>query len=123
MPVVTEGRYAAEFLLSELGVNYSRDNIVIAAGSGVVKAGTVCGKVTASGKFKPSPAAGATGEQVGSAINIYEVDATSVDVVVSAITRGAEVNGKIIAYEATVNDDAKKSAKNAQLATAGIIVR
>ena len=88
-----------------------------------MKAGTVLGKVTASGKFKPSPNTGATGEQVGSAINIYDVDATSVDVSVAAVARGAEVNGKIIVYEATVNDGTKKAAKNAQLAAVGIVVR
>ena len=43
MTVFTEGRHAAEFLLSEGERNFSRDNIVIAA-SQVIKPGTLLGK-------------------------------------------------------------------------------
>ncbi len=123
MVALVEGRHSAEFLLSEQGVNYSRDNVVIVSGAGVVKAGTVLGEVTASGKYRPSPATGATGEQVASVINLYDVDATSADVTAAVIARTAEVNKNIIVYEATVNDDAKKAAKAVQLAAVGIIVR
>lgn len=123
MTVFTEGRHAAEFLMEELGVNHARDTITIASGSGVVEAGTVLGKITASGKYKPSTATGSDGAQTAVALNIYKVDATSADVQVAAVTRGASVNGKIIAYDATVDDATKKAAKAAQLAAVGIIVR
>lgn len=121
--VFNEGRHAAEFLLWEQGITYSRDNITVASGSGELKAGTVLGKIAASGKYKASTATGTDGGQTGVAVLLYDVDATSADVKVAAITRAAEVNGKILAYDATVDDDAKKAAKAAQLAAVGIIVR
>lgn len=80
--------------------------------------------VTVGGKYVPSPAAAADGSDQACAINIYEVDATSADVKVAAFTRDAEVNGNCLEYAASVNDDAKKAAKHAQLAqNAGIVVR
>lgn len=123
MAVLTEARHTGEFVISEGNGHISRDTITIASGAGVVRAGTVLGKVTASGKYLPSPATGATGEQVATVVNIYEVDATSADVTVAAITRNAEINGNTLAYEATVNDSTKKAAKATQLAAVGIIVR
>ena len=123
MTVFTEGRHAAEFVMEELGVNFARDTITIVSGAGVIAPGTVLGKITASGKYKPSTATGADGGQTAVALNLYEVDATSADVEVAAITRGATVNGKLIAYDSTVDDDAKKAAKATQLAAAQIIVR
>lgn len=124
--VLTEGRHAAEFIMEELGVSFSRDNIVIPAGTGKVGPGTVLGAITATGKFIPSPAAvveGKEGAETAKAINIYGVDATDTDVAVAAIVRGSTVNSHIIQYDATVADDAAKAGKNAQLASVGIVVR
>lgn len=121
--VLSQSRPPLQFLMSEANFHRSRDNIVIVAGAGVVKPGTVLGKITASGKYAPSPATGATGVETAAAINLYQVDATSADAAVSAVTRDCEVNGKTLFFEATVNDDAKKAAKAAQLKAAGIVVR
>lgn len=121
--VLTQARSPAEFIMREANGSISRDYIVIVSGSGVVKPGTVLGKLTASGKYAPSPATGADGSQTGAAINIYGVDATSADVRVAAITRHAEVNGKTLEYATSVNDDAKKAAKAVQLAAVDILVR
>lgn len=123
MAVLTETRHAGEFVLSEGNGNISRDNITIVSGAGVIRAGTVLGKITASGKYTPSPATGADGSQNAVAINLYEVDATSADVAVSAIMRDAEVNSNILAYAASVDDNTKKAAKATQLASVNIIVR
>lgn len=123
MTVYTEGRHAAEFVLSEANGGRSRDTITIVSGAGVVKVGTVLGKITASGKYAPSPATGADGSQTGAAINLYEVDATSADVAVAAIVRHAEVNKNLLVYEGTVDQPAEKVTKNGELATVGIITR
>lgn len=123
MAVMTETRHAGEFVLSEGNGNISRDNIVIVSGAGVVRAGTVLGKITASGKYTPSPHTGADGSQTAVAINLYEVDATSADAAVSAIMRDAEVNANILAYAASVDDNTKKATKATQLAAVNIIVR
>ena len=123
MSTLTEGRYAAEFLLSEGNGNISREVVTVVSGAGALKAGTVLGKVTASGKYKAAAADATDGSEDAIAIALYDVDATSADAAVAVIARNAEVNGKILSYHASVNTDAEKPACAASLATAGIIVR
>lgn len=118
--VLTEGRHAADFIISEAEGKRSRDTIIIASGAGKVLPGTVLGKVTASGKYVPSPDTGADGSQTAAAINIYEVDATSADVSVAAINADAEVNVNELVYHSTVNDATKKGTKQTQLRALGI---
>lgn len=74
-------------------------------------------------KYRSADPTNTDGSGVARAILIYDVDATSADVAVAAITRHAEVNGKILTYDAAVDDAAKKAVKIAELAAAGIIVR
>lgn len=126
MTKFTEGRHPGEFILSEANFHRSRGKVTIASGSGVVKGGTVIGKITSGGKFAPSPHASTTGiegAETGSAITIYDVDATSADVEVAVIDNDAEVKGFALTFDASVSDDAKKTTKIAQLRTAGIRVR
>lgn len=123
MTILTEGRYAGEFILSEGDAGYSRDNVIVASGAGVVAPGTVLAKVTASGKYVPSPATGSDGSQTAVAVAIGSCDATSADAKVAVISRFAQVKAAVLAFEATVNDGTKKAAKHAQLAAVGIIVR
>lgn len=222
MPVFTESRHAAEFVMSEAEAGYSRDNIVIASGQGKLEPGSVVGKITKGGevsvtktdvgggkgaitlanpaygagvkegryrvivvepgsdagnfivedpdgivvisgevgvavddalkftwadggtdveagdiayidvaiadpddvgKYAFSPNTGSTGAEEASAVILYGVDATDEDVKVPALVRHSSVNGNIIAYHSSVDDDTKKAAKNAQLKAAGIVVR
>lgn len=123
MVTYTEGRHPGEGLLSEANFHRSRDKITILSGSGVLVPGTVLGKITASGKYKPSTATGSDGGQTAAAILLYPVDATSADVDVAAITRDAEWNGNTLTYGATLDDDTKKAAARTQLAAVGIIAR
>lgn len=126
MTTFTEGRHSTEGLISEANFHRSRDNLVIAAGSGLIVAGMVLGKVTASGKYVPSANAEVTGEEgaeVGAAIALYNCDATSADQRIAAITRDAEWNGNTLSFDSTVNDASKKATKVAQLAAKGIIAR
>jgi len=123
MTTKTEGPRALGFLLSEANGNRSRDNITIVSGAGVLVAGTVLGKITASGKYTDSPATGADGSQTAVAVLAYDVDATSADVKTVGITRDAEIKVDELTYEGTVDDATKKTAKATQLAAVGIIVR
>jgi hypothetical protein len=126
MAALTEGRHPGEFILSEASGSRSRDSITIKTGAGVVKAGTVVGKITADGKYWPSHDGIDTGEEgaeTAVAVTIYEVDATDADQAVAAITRDAEVNGKVLEYASTVTTDPEKAAKHAELSAVGIIVR
>lgn len=122
MTVFTRGRNACEGLLSEQENYYSRDEITILSGAGVLVPGTVLAKVTASGKYVPSAATGADGSQTAVAILLYGVDATSADVKVAAITRTASWALPTLTYGSTVNDNTKKLAARTQLAAVGIIV-
>ncbi len=129
MEAFTQGKLAAEGVLSEANGNRSRDTITIVSGAGVIEPMTVLGLYTSGanvGKYGPAPAAAAStdvGNQVALAINLYRVDATSADAPAVTLTRDCEVIGANLTYEATVNDATKKTAKVAQLAAVGIIVR
>lgn len=126
MTTFTEDRHPGEFLLSEANFHRSRGKVTIASGSGVLKPGTVIGKITASGKFAPSANAvveGVEGAETAKAITLYGVDATSADVEVAVIENDAEVKGFALEFDASVNDATKKAAKATQLAAVGIKVR
>ena len=123
MTILTEGKHAASFILSEASGMRSRDTITIVSGAGVVLAGTVLGKITASGKYTPSTVAAADGSQTAAAVNIYEVDATSADVEVAGITRDAEVNKNELTFAADADTAPEQAAKLVSLATVGIIAR
>lgn len=64
------------------------DNVTIVSGSGVLVPGTVLGKITASGKYKPSTTGAVDGSQTPVAILADAVDATSADVKVGAYFSG-----------------------------------
>lgn len=129
MEAFTQGKLAAEGILSEANGNRSRDTITIVSGAGVIEPMTVLGLYTSgenAGKYGPAPADAAStdeGNQVAKAVNLCRVDATSADAPAAALTRDCEVIGANLTYEATVNDATKKAAKAAQLAAVGIIVR
>lgn len=123
MTVFTEGRHAGEFLKSEAAGSRSRDAVTIVSGAGVLAAGTVLGKITASGKFKPATATGSDGGQTAAAVLMYPVDATAADALATAITRDAEVNASTLTFGATIDDATKRGAALAQLAGVGIIAR
>ncbi len=123
MAILTERQRAVEGLLSEGPGSISRDAITIVSGAGVLAPGTVLGKITASGKYKPATATGSDGGQTAVAVLVCGVDATSADVEVTAITRNAEWAIGDLTYDSSVDDDAKKLAKRTQLAAVGIIAR
>ena len=124
MTVLNENPHDGNFILSEDDEGrLSRDNIIVASGAGKLRPGTVLGKLTASGKFVPSPETAADGSETAVAVLVGSVDATSADVIAVAVTRHAEVNRYGLLYDATVDDDAKKAGKWDQLRAAGIVVR
>lgn len=126
MTTVTEGRHAAEFLLSEAEGTRSRDKVTLEGGftdAGKLKPGTVLGQIAANSKWAASPASGSDGSQTAKAVLLDWVDLADGDVDAAVIARDAEVNGDCLEYEATVDTDNEKAAKATQLAAVGIIVR
>ncbi|MFN3686106.1 head decoration protein [Salinarimonas sp.] len=125
MNTLNEGPRDLAFLLSEGNGSVSRDVRTIAAGAGVLAAGTVLGTITANGKFVASPNAeveGLEGAEVARAILAYGVDATSADVQAVVIdgVGGVEVKGPMLLFHPSVDNTTKRNAKLAQLRAAGI---
>ncbi len=63
------------------------------------------------------------GAEVACAIALYAADPTDAVVKIAGITRHAQFKVDVLSYDTTVNDDTKKAAKIAELATRGIIAR
>jgi hypothetical protein len=92
MSVKTEGRHAAEFVLSEGNGSISRDNIVILSGAGVVVPGTVLGKISVGDGSSAAKSGGNTGD------GTFVLDATA------PVKSGAKVGVYTLrCYEAVTN--------------------
>ena len=68
MTIKTEGVYAGEFLLSEANGTRSREEVVIAAGSGILPAGALIALITATNAATPTADEGNTGDGTISAL-------------------------------------------------------
>jgi len=129
MNTFTEGRHATEGLLWEQDFAYSRAEITIAAGSGVVAPGAVLGKYTGganAGKYALAPAAAAdpdVGNQTAVAVALYGCDATSADQKIVAIMRDAIWNRNTLSYHPSVDQAGEKTTKMSQLSAVGIECR
>ncbi|MBB1499392.1 head decoration protein [Paracoccus sp. MC1862] len=123
MPVLTEPPSMGDVLKYEVNPNYTRETVTLLMGM-PYPAGAVLGRITASGKYTLSAATGADGAQTAVAVLLYPVNATLADAVGVVVARGPAIVSRAgLAYEATVNDAAKITAKIGQLASAGIIAR
>ena len=123
MPVLTEPPSMGDVLKYEVNPNYTREVVTLLAGT-PYPVGSVLGKITASGKYTLSPATGADGSQVATAVLLYAVDATLADAVGIVVARGPAIVSRAgLAYDATVDDGAKITTKIGQLAAAGIVAR
>ena len=121
MTTYTEPGRALDFLISEAPGTLSRDNVTLAAGSGVLAAGTVLGAL-ASGKYAPfDEDSSSDGPVVASAILCYETDATA-DAEATVISRLAEVDANGLTWHSN-NDTNDKAAGVLELASQFIIVR
>lgn len=126
MTVKTDHLGTGAFLKSEGPGHISREAIVIASGSGIVLAGTVLGKITASGKFKPYDDDGGEsddGSRSAAAILLADVDATSADAKAVGIVRLAEVWSDRLVWSAGVTTPTEKTNGLADLAAKYVIAR
>src|SRR5262245_7643434 len=126
MTTLTMAPTLGELLKFELNANYSRETVTLKSGTNYAL-GSVLGKITASGKFRLSPAAqvvGDEGAETAVAVLIEAVDATSGDKTGLVLARGPVIVSKaVIVFDASVDQPAEKTAKQAQLAAAGIVPR
>lgn len=120
MTAYTEGQLPLEALFWEAHPSMSREQVTIVSGSGVVVAGTVLGKITASGKYEPYDDGNAGGSDAAVAVSLYTVDATSADKTVAAVVRLAGVKKDALQWKAA-NDTTSKNAAYTNLKTVNII--
>lgn len=126
MTVKTSHLGTGAFLKSEGAGHISRDTIVIASGSGIVLAGTVLGKITVGGKYKPYDDDGGEsddGSRTAAAILLADVDATDADAQGVGIVRLAEVWTDRLVWGAGVTTETEKTNGLADLAAKFVIAR
>lgn len=123
MPVLTDQPSMGDVLKYEVNPNYTREVITLLQGQ-PYPVGSVMGKITASGKYKMATADGDDGAQTAIGVLLYAVDATLADAVGIVLVRGPAIVSRAgLAYDTTVDDEAKLTAKIGQLAAVGIIAR
>lgn len=96
MPALSQGKYTAEFLLSEGNGSISREEVIIAAAAGAMVPGTVLGKLTATGKYVAYVDAAADGSGVAAGVLYAAVPDLGVDQKGVAIVRNAEVMDSLL---------------------------
>ncbi|WEJ33871.1 head decoration protein [Devosia sp. SD17-2] len=107
---IVEGRYASDWLKREADSHFSREEAIIASGAGIVQTGTVVGKITASGKYKPVTVAASDGSQTAAGIVLNPVDATSADQNTVIIVRDAIVVHQGLKYGADIDTTNERTA-------------
>jgi hypothetical protein len=123
MPVLTEQPSMGDVLKYEVNPNYTRETVTLLAGM-PYPVGSVLGQITASGKYKLATSGGTDGAQTATAVLLYAVDATLADATGIVVARGPSIVSRAgLAYDATVDDGTKITAKIAQLAAVNIIAR
>lgn len=123
MPVLTQPPGMGDVLKYEVNPNYTRETITLLAGT-PYPVGSVLGRITASGKYTLSSSGGTDGAETAAAVLLYAVDATLADATGIVLVRGPAIVSRAgLAYDGTVDDAAKITAKIAELAALGIITR
>ena len=126
MPVLTMNPTLGDLLKFELNGSYCRETVTLKAGSSY-PLGAVLGRITASGKYRLSPAAQVTGDEgaeTAVAVLLDAVDATAADQTGLIAARGPVIVAKAaLSFDASVDQPAEKAAKHAQLATLGLVAR
>lgn len=118
----TRARTFSDVIKKEIDPDFSREEIVIASGAGVLAIGTVLGRITASGKYVLHDNALSNGAEAAAAVLGEAVDATSADVRTVGITWGAIVVLPELIFKAGITNN-NKNAAIAALATKKILAR
>jgi len=126
MPTLRMAPTLGDLLKYELNGDYCRETVTLKSGTNYA-IGSVLGKITASKKYRLSPNAeveGDEGAETAVAVLIEAVDATAAEKTGVVVARGPVILSKaILAFDASVNDAAKKTTKHAELAAAGLVPR
>jgi hypothetical protein len=126
MPVLNMAPTLGDLLKYELNANVSRETVTLKSGTAYLL-GSVLGTITASGKYRLSPAAqvaGDEGAETATAVLLEAVDATGADKAGLVVARGPAIVSKAaLVFDASVDLAAEKTAKHVQLSAIGIVPR
>ena len=126
MPVLTSAPTLGDLLKFELNASYTRETVTLKAGTSY-PLGSVLGRIIASGEFRLSPAAevvGDEGAEAAIAVLLEAVDATDAAVTGLIAARGPViVADAALAFDASVDQPAERTAKIVQLAAMGLVAR
>lgn len=115
MPAVAFNTKRSGCYLGETAaLNIVNEEIILASGAGVLDAGTVLGKITASGKYVLHDNALSNGAEVAAAILFHTTDATAADAKTVATVNGpATINGNMLTLKAGISAGNRTAALNA----------
>lgn len=113
---------AGAFVKYEAPMGYSRDEVTVVAGQNLT-AGTVVGRIAASGKIKAWDPAAADGSETAIGVLVAAVDATAGDAPGVIVSRHAIVVDADSLVWAGSPTQGEKDAAVASLAAAGILAR
>lgn len=125
MTTLTEGRHAAEFVLSEANGQRSRASAAVTVGQTLV-VGQIVQDDGSGGLTAMTGSLDSLGALVAQAkgILLYAGASTSADIAtVSYIARDAEVNGNLLTFPTETSTGNERNLTIASLALLGIIVR
>ena len=126
MSVLTMAPTLGDLLKFECHPGYCRETVTMKAGI-AYPLGAVLGRITASGEYRLSPAAGVVGDEgveIAVAVLLQSVDATDGAAVGLIAARGPVILAEAaLAFDASVDQPAERAAKITQLAAAGLVAR
>lgn len=115
MPNLVETRHVGEHIVSESNGTQSREEVIVAQTGAALLSGTVMGKITASGKYKPYASGNSDGSQTAVGVLYTELKPFTGDAKAVLHVRNCEVSG---ANLTGVDANARTN-----LAALGVIVR
>ena len=123
MPTLTQGPSQGDVVKFQFDPNYTNEAITLLLGTNY-KAGSVLGKITASGKYKLAVVGAVDGSAVAVAVLLNPSDATLADATGIILARGPAVVSKAaLVFDVSVNTVPLTATKWAELTTVGIVPR
>ncbi len=123
--VLADAHESGSFIITEANFWRSRGTVLLEAGCGQLKFGTILGNITMTNLWVPSPIFAYDGSHIAAAILWEDTDASGpVNVIAGAVVRSAEVYAGALTYDPSVVLPADQMMKWIQLAqSSNIIVR
>jgi hypothetical protein len=123
--VLADAHESGSFIITEANFWRSRGAVLLAAGCGQLKFGTVLGNIASTNLWVPSPVFAYDGSHIAAAILWEDTDASGPsNVIAGAVMRNADVYAGALTYDPSVALPADQQMKWIQLAAeSGIIVR